>query len=122
MVPPASAVRQSNAMKHRLFLFDLDDTLLDFKASEQLSFDHTMRELGLRAIPDGLFTQYQAINLALWKSFETGAVSKDFLKVERFRQTFAANELDLDSQAASRLYLESLANTVVLIDGAQQLC
>jgi 2-haloacid dehalogenase len=122
MVTPASAVRQSNAMKHRLFLFDLDDTLLDFKASEQLSFDHTMRELGLRAIPDGLFTQYQAINLALWKAFETAAVSKDFLKVERFRQTFAANDLDLDPEAASRLYLESLSNTVVLIDGAQQLC
>jgi 2-haloacid dehalogenase len=122
MVPPASAVRQFNAMKHRLFLFDLDDTLLDFKASEQLSFDHTMRELGLCAIPDGLFARYQAINMALWKSFETGAVSKDFLKVERFRRTFAASDLDMDPEAASRLYLESLSNTVVLIDGARQLC
>jgi 2-haloacid dehalogenase len=109
-------------MKHRLFLFDLDDTLLDFKASEQLSFDHTMRELGLRAMPDGLFARYQVINTALWKSFEAGAVSKDFLKVERFRRTFAENDLDLDPEAASRLYLESLSNTVVLIDGAQQLC
>jgi 2-haloacid dehalogenase len=109
-------------MKHRLFLFDLDDTLLDFKASEQLSFDDTMRELGLCAIPNGLFPQYQAINMALWKSFETGAVSKDVLKVERFRRTFAANDLDLDPEAASRLYLESLSKTVVLIDGAQQLC
>lgn len=109
-------------MKHRLFLFDLDDTLLDFKASEQLSFDDTMRELGLGAIPNGLFTQYQAINMELWKSFETGAVSKDFLKVERFRRSFAANDLDLDPEAASHLYHESLSSTVVLIDGAQQLC
>jgi 2-haloacid dehalogenase len=109
-------------MKHRLFLFDLDDTLLDFKASEQLSFDDTMRELGLCVIPNGLFSQYQAINMALWKSFETGAVSKDVLKVERFRRTFAANDLDLDPEAASHLYLESLSKTVVLIDGAQQLC
>lgn len=109
-------------MKHRLFLFDLDDTLLDFKASEQLSFDDTMRELGLRAIPNGLFTQYQAINMELWKSFENGAVSKDFLKVERFRRTFAANGLELDPEAASHLYHESLSNTVVLVDGAQQVC
>jgi 2-haloacid dehalogenase len=109
-------------MKHTLFLFDLDDTLLDFKASERLSFDSTMRELGLRAIPNGLFTQYQAINMELWKSFETGAVSKDFLKVERFRRTFAPNDLDLDPEAASHLYHESLSNTVVLIDGALQLC
>ena len=109
-------------MKHRLFLFDLDDTLLDFKASEQLSFDRTMRALGLDALPDGLFARYQAINIALWKSFETGAVSKDFLKVERFRRTFADNGLDLDPEAASRLYLESLSDTVVLIDGARELC
>jgi 2-haloacid dehalogenase len=109
-------------MKHRLFLFDLDDTLLDFKASEQLSFDRTMRALGLDALPDGLFTRYQAINIALWKRFEMGTVSKDFLKVERFRRTFVDNSLDLDPEAASRLYLESLSDTVVLIDGARELC
>lgn len=109
-------------MKHRLFLFDLDDTLLDFKASEQLSFDRTMRELGLRTLPEGLFARYQAINIGLWKSFEQGAVSKDVLKVERFRRTFYENGLDLDPEAASRLYLESLSNTVVLVDGARQLC
>jgi 2-haloacid dehalogenase len=51
-----------------------------------------------------------------------GTVSKDFLKVERFRQTFAANGLDLDPEAASHLYHEALSENVVLIDGAQQLC
>ena len=109
-------------MKHTLFLFDLDDTLLDFKASEQLSFVRTMQALGLRDGIDGLFPQYQAINVALWKEFEAGSVSKDFLKVERFRRTFAQNALDLDPDAASHLYLESLSDTVVLIDGARQVC
>jgi len=109
-------------MKHTLFLFDLDDTLLDFKASEQLSFVRTMQALGLRDGIDGLFPQYQAINVALWKEFEAGSVSKDFLKVERFRRTFAQNTLDLDPDAASHLYLESLSDTVVLIDGARQVC
>lgn len=109
-------------MKHRLFLFDLDDTLLDFKASERLSFDRTMGELGLGAIPDELFARYQAINMALWQAFEAGTVSKELLKVERFRRTFAALAIDLDPHRASALYLESLADTVVLIDGAAQLC
>jgi 2-haloacid dehalogenase len=109
-------------MKHTLFLFDLDDTLLDFKASEQLSFVRTMQALGLDEGIDVLFPRYQAINIALWREFETGAVSKDFLKVERFRRTFAQNALDLDPAAASHLYLESLSDTVVLIDGAKQVC
>lgn len=109
-------------MKHKLFLFDLDDTLLDFKASEQLSFARTLQSLGLVGDMAALFLQYQAINVALWRAFETGSVSKDFLKVERFRKTFMENGLELDPEAASRLYLESLSDTVVLLDGAVQLC
>lgn len=109
-------------MKHRIFLFDLDDTLLDFRASEQRSFATTMHSLGLTVGLDGVFTQYQAINTALWRQFEAGTVSKDFLKVERFRKTFAASGLDLDPDEASRLYLDSLSHTVVLIDGAVALC
>lgn len=109
-------------MKHSLFLFDLDDTLLDFKASEQLSFVRTLNQLGHHDVTDALFVQYQAINTELWRAFEQGGVSKDFLKVERFRKTFAANRLQLDPEAASLLYLESLSETVVLIDGAHALC
>nr|WP_314546659.1 YjjG family noncanonical pyrimidine nucleotidase [uncultured Massilia sp.] len=109
-------------MKHRLFLFDLDDTLLDFRASEALSFARTLQALGAHERLDVLFAHYQAVNTALWRSFEQGTVSKEFLKVERFRQTFAAHGLDLDPQAASSLYLDALADTVVLVDGAVQLC
>lgn len=109
-------------MKHKLFLFDLDDTLLDFKASEQLSFVRALNQLGHHDVSDVLFAEYQAINTALWRAFETGDVSKDFLKVERFRKTFASSALALDAEAASQLYLESLSETVVLIDGAAQLC
>ena len=109
-------------MKHRLFLFDLDDTLLDFKASERLSFERTMRALGLQGGLDALFLHYQAINLALWRRFEAGEVAKEVLKVERFRRTFHENGLDLDPAAASVTYLESLSETVVLVDGARELC
>lgn len=109
-------------MKHRLFLFDLDDTLLDFRASEALSFANTMHSLGVTVGLDGVFSQYQAINADLWHRFEAGTVTKDFLKVERFRKTFESSGLDLDPEAASRIYLDSLSHTVVLIDGAVSLC
>ncbi|GAB3401754.1 YjjG family noncanonical pyrimidine nucleotidase [Massilia agilis] len=109
-------------MKHKLFLFDLDDTLLDFRASEKRSFARTLQELGARDGIDQLFVDYQAINVDLWKRFERGEVAKDFLKVERFRRTFLAHGLELDAEAASSLYLESLSETVVLIDGAASVC
>jgi 2-haloacid dehalogenase len=109
-------------MKHSLFLFDLDDTLLDFKASEALSFARTLAELGVRENTDALFERYLPINHALWRAFEAGTVSKDVLKVERFRRTFEGAGLYLDPGLASRLYLEALADSVVLIDGALALC
>lgn len=122
LVCRAGQPHRRQAVKHSLFLFDLDDTLLDFKASEQLSFVRTLRALGFDLEVEPLFQQYQAINLALWRAFEAGTVSKDVLKVERFRKTFGENGLDLDPEAASRLYLDSLSETVVLVEGAQQLC
>jgi 2-haloacid dehalogenase len=109
-------------MKHSLFLFDLDDTLLDFRASEKLSFKRVLRELGFADSVDDMFQQYQGINIELWRAFEAGTVTKEFLKVERFRKTFAANGLELDPQLASHRYLESLSENVVLIDGAKRLC
>lgn len=109
-------------MKHKLFLFDLDDTLLDFKASEKLSFTRTLQALGLAGDLAILFARYQAINVDLWRRFETGAVTKDFLKVERFRKTFVDHGLTLDPEHASDLYMASLSETVVLIDGAKAVC
>jgi 2-haloacid dehalogenase len=109
-------------MKHTLFLFDLDDTLLDFKASEHLSFTRTLQALGLAGDLAGIFARYQAINVDLWRRFETGAVTKDFLKVERFRKTFVDHGLALDPEKASDLYMASLSETVVLIDGAKAVC
>ena len=109
-------------MKYRLFLFDLDDTLLDFKASEQLSFGRALQALGVDDELDTLFVHYQQVNVALWRQFESGRVSKDFLKVERFRHTFGAHGLELDPALASQQYLDTLADCVVLVDGAQALC
>lgn len=109
-------------VRYQLFLFDLDDTLLDFRASEHLSFARTMAALGHDGPLDALFHDYQAINLALWRSFEAGTVAKDFLKVERFRQTFGLHGIALDPEAASRLYLDALPETVVLVDGGLEVC
>ncbi|NML08257.1 YjjG family noncanonical pyrimidine nucleotidase [Sphingomonas sp. G-3-2-10] len=109
-------------MKYRQFLFDLDDTLLDFKASERLSFERTLAALGLAAETAAIFPHYQRENAALWAEFEQGRVAKDWLKVERFRRAFAHHGVDSDPARASTHYLDCLPQTVVLIDGAAQLC
>ncbi|KHS69200.1 haloacid dehalogenase [Pectobacterium brasiliense] len=109
-------------MKYRHFLFDLDDTLLDFKASERLSFARTLTNLGVDIENTTLFADYQRENTQLWSEFEKGEISKDLLKVERFRRTFSLHGIDIDPHKANNLYLECLPETVVLVDGAVQIC
>lgn len=105
-----------------LFLFDLDDTLLDFRASEVLSFQRTMEELGLQTLTASLFAEYQVVNPSLWKLFEEGKISKDHLKVERFRRILESHQIDLDPEKVSHQYLETLPETVVLYDQAAEVC
>jgi len=114
-------------MKYRLFLFDLDDTLLDFRASERAAFAWVLEQAGLQGsadpMPDDtMFRDYQRINQALWLGLEQGRVDKETLKVERFRQTFERHAIDLDPVLASHRYLEALAESVVLVDGARAAC
>ena len=109
-------------MKYNLFLFDLDDTLLDFKESERLSFFSGMESLGVKSDHHELFKLYQTENNALWKLFEQGLTTKDHLKVERFRKVFNAFNIDIDPELASKRYLETLPETVVLIDHAEEIC
>jgi 2-haloacid dehalogenase len=109
-------------MAYDLFLFDLDDTLLDFKASERLSFFSTLKNLGVEAGHDELFEHYQVTNRALWKLFEESKTTKEHLKVERFRKLFEANQMDIDPELASKRYLDMLPETVVLIDYAVEIC
>ncbi|WII71066.1 YjjG family noncanonical pyrimidine nucleotidase [Bdellovibrio sp. 22V] len=109
-------------MSYDLFLFDLDDTLLDFKESERLSFSLAMESLGIQADMAGLFKLYQTENRALWEAFEKGQTTKDHLKVERFRRVFQAHKIDIDPEVASNRYLDALPETVVLIDHAVEIC
>ncbi len=109
-------------MKYNLFLFDLDDTLLDFKESERLSFFLALQSLGLKDNLDTVFKDYQVINSALWKEFEAGSISKDLLKIERFRKTFGSHQIEINPETASARYLDALPETVVLIDHSVEIC
>lgn len=109
-------------MKYDLFLIDLDDTLLNFRESEKLSFSLALESLGLQENLTSLYEQYQIENRALWTLFEQAKTTKDHLKVERFRRIFQKNAITIDPELASDRYLEALPGTVVLMDHAVEIC
>ena len=103
-------------------MFDLDDTLLDFRASERLSFETSLSSLTTLTNSHEVFESYQKINRSLWESFERAEISKDHLRVDRFRQVFDLHQIELDPELASERYLQSLPETVVLMDQAKEIC
>lgn len=112
----------NRAMKYNLFMFDLDDTLLDFKASEELCFHSSLKSMGIESEREGLFEHYQRINRKLWDEFEQAKISKEALRIERFKELFLANDIAHDPNIASHRYLEALPSSVVLVEHAKEVC
>jgi 2-haloacid dehalogenase len=110
-------LQPSISMKYKLFLFDLDDTLLDFQASELLSFKKTFDHFGIKSI-DEIHKTYKVENNKLWKQIEKGEIDKDFLKVERFKRTLDHYQIEIPPHKMANYYMEQLPHHVVLIDGA----
>lgn len=109
-------------MKYDLFLFDADDTLFNFKASERKAFATAMEQLGFQGSIEDLYQTYVHESEKLWRGVEQGIFSKDFLKTERFRLTFQEHQTDLDAEKAGSLYLEILPDTCVLMDHSLEIC
>lgn len=109
-------------MAYTLFLFDLDDTLLDFKASERLSFAAALRDVGITEGIETLYADYKVENERLWTLFEQGQVSKDHLRIERFRRVFGMHGVGVDPGRVSERYIDALPGSVVLMEHAEALC
>ncbi|GKV68700.1 noncanonical pyrimidine nucleotidase, YjjG family protein [Sporosarcina sp. NCCP-2716] len=104
-------------MKYDVFLFDLDDTLLEFETGERNAFKRAFTEAGLAEGLDAYRSEYRAISNVLWRELEEGKATMAELKVNRFRQLFAKFGISLDADEFSEAYLEQLGKEAHLIDG-----
>lgn len=107
--------------KYTTILFDLDDTLLDFKKSEQHALKDTFAETEI-GITDSLYKCYHEINTELWKEFEKGTISKNEVVYQRFDRLFKAYDLQLDAESFNKKYLDNLSKYSFLIEGALTVC
>ena len=71
-------------MKYPFLLFDADNTLFDFDAAERTAHRRLCETYGLAYSDEG-YQLYHRCNAALWREFDRGECTKDFLLVERFR-------------------------------------
>ncbi len=69
---------------HKNLLFDLDQTVLDFHASEKIALGVVMRAQG-QEFSQQRYDAFKQINKSLWLEFEKGEITKTQLFETRFR-------------------------------------
>ncbi|NRR19990.1 YjjG family noncanonical pyrimidine nucleotidase [Brevibacillus sp. MS2.2] len=109
-------------MRYQVILFDVDDTLLDFKKTEENALQKTFSQFGLATGSSDYGGVYKEISKGLWEDLEKGRITLAELGVERFRRLFKAVQLDIDAEVFGSAYLESLGKEVHLVPGAVELC
>lgn len=87
----------------KIFLLDMDDTLLDFQRAEYENVKKTLAQFGVCA-DDEMIGRFHAINDGLWKALERGETTRERLKVQRFRLLFEEYGLERDADAAADAY------------------
>ena len=98
-------------------LFDLDDTLFDFKEAERRSLQKTLLSYGIDH-NDETVALYSRINHSQWKLLEKGELDRATLKVRRFALFSEALGIPFDAKEVSACYENNLASSHFLIDGA----
>lgn len=108
-------------MPYKLLLFDADDTLFDFKKSQDVAFKQAVDQHQLAELYETLEPAYKVINKNIWTEFEQGLIDADSLKVERFRRLFDTCRIQLDAEEFAVTYMECLSNASYVYDGVPEL-
>lgn len=109
-------------MAYQTLLFDIDDTLLDFGASEEASLALMFKHFGL-SLTDEIKERYEVINQNLWRQFERQEIDRQTIFQRRFPELFQEFQL-ADTTAglqAEAFYREGLNHGHQQVPQAQAL-
>lgn len=103
-------------------LFDLDETLLDFKRSESRALSNMLRHIGVEPT-EKVISRYSEINKSRWKLLEQGLLTRQQVKESRYEILFAELGVDYSAAEATAYYEDQLSqkgfvfpDTIKLLD------
>lgn len=113
-------------MGYETILFDIDDTLLDFKAAEEQALSWLFQDMGVDPT-EKVKNSYKKMNQAFWRDHEAGLLSRQELLDNRFRLFFEQYERDVDgpeTEARYRHYLNQghqlISNSLEVVENLSQ--
>lgn len=104
----------------RFILFDLDNTILDFTAGEDIALKTVFRDFGLEPSPE-VIDRYLEINKGLWEGLEEGRVTREELSVERFSRLFSEFNISCSGKEVAKAYEKLLSFQHPFIPGAEEI-
>ncbi|MGO2939640.1 MAG: YjjG family noncanonical pyrimidine nucleotidase [Pseudolactococcus laudensis] len=107
-------------MRYRVIIFDLDDTVLDFKAGEKKRLETVFKHFDTVGVNyEAWVVAYTDVNKRIWQAIEKGAEPQPLLN-QRFSETFAVFNQDIDGVAAEAIYRQVLDANDAIITGADK--
>ena len=107
-------------MTYKFLLFDLDHTLLDFDAAEDVALTQLLKEEGVTDI-QAYKDYYVPMNKALWKDLELKKITKQELVNTRFSKLFEHFGIEKDGTYLANRYQFYLAQQGQVFSGAMEL-
>ena len=107
-------------MTYKFLLFDLDHTLLDFDAAEDVALTQLLKEEGVEDI-QAYKDYYVPMNKALWKDLEQKKISKVELVNTRFTKFFAHFGIENDGSYLAERYQFFLSKQGQTFPGVEDL-
>jgi putative hydrolase of the HAD superfamily len=108
-------------VNYKYLLFDLDETLFDFKMSERNALKETMLEFNIPYKEDDHLPIYKKVNQILWDRLEEGTIHQEAIKVQRFVDLKSVMALDYDPDLFAKRFMYHLGEGSFLLEGAKDL-
>ena len=107
---------------YKYLLWDIDGTILNFKAAENLAIKTLFKKYNLGPCTDEMIEDYSKINDRYWQALERGEMTKPEILVGRFKEFFGT--IGVDTEVASDFnadYQVTLGDFVVFEDDAMDI-
>lgn len=108
--------------KYEFILWDIDDTLIDFKESEAKALSACFNAFEV-SVSDEELRVYSEINRKYWGLLEQGKVEKKSMLERRFDDFIEYLDIShIKGSVINTMYQEALGDHVVMYPGAYELC
>lgn len=114
-------VRKRLLAQFDVILFDADRTLFDTAGMEAQALKKLTKQLGI-PFDDAMPQNYYEINEGLWKRIETGELTREYVRVERFRRWMERYGIVGDPAEMNRKYLSIFQACNLLLPEAELVC